>query len=361
MSVLTDPVTMGAVELKNRLVMAPLTRNRAKPDGTPSDLAATYYGQRASGGLIITEATQISALGKGYINTPGIHTANHLAAWKEITKAVHDKGGKIFVQLWHVGRIGHDSLLPEGEKLLAPSAIQAQAQTFIATGPVDVSEPRAMTEADIKTVVQQYVDAAQMAMDAGFDGVEVHAANGYLLDQFLSDHANKRTDSYGGTYENRMRLVFEVLDAVVATVGADRTGIRLSPTGTFNDIAHTDAVAQFTPVIEKLNGYGLAYMHMVERFPGIDLTSEEETIVNQLRQKWTGFYIANGGYDKATGLKAIEGNYAHAVAYGRPYIANPDLAERFAADASLNELDGDTLYGGDAKGYTDYPSMDQAS
>lgn len=351
--------TMGDIEIKNRVFMAPLTRNRALPNGTPSDMAATYYAQRASGGLLISEATQINEMGKGYINTPGIHSDDQIAKWSEITKAVHEKGGKIFMQLWHVGRISHTSLLPDGQAPLAPSAIRAEAQTFTEAGPTDVSEPRAMSIDDIKSTIEDYRIAAQNAKKAGFDGVEVHAANGYLIDQFLQDGSNKRDDNYGGSIENRARFLIDVLKEVTDIWGAGRVGVRLSPTGTFNGMSDSDPKATFSHVINELNQFNLAYLHMVEKFPGIDSSDEDQKIMTDLRALWNGFYIANGNYDRNSGTDVIASGYADAIAYGRPFIANPDLPQRLEQGAELNEPDQSTFYGGGAEGYIDYPTLNE--
>lgn len=351
----------GSTDVDNRVFMAPLTRNRSHDDGTPAEMAIDYYSQRASGGLIITEASQISAMGKGYIKTPGIYNDKQVDAWKKITKAVHDKGGKIFIQLWHVGRISHSSILPEGEnKPLAPSAIQANAQTVTEEGRTQVSEPRAMSIPEIKHTIQEYRHAAECAKRAGFDGVEVHAANGYLIDQFLKSKTNKRDDEYGGSVQNRMRFLCEILDNVVDVWGADKVGIRLSPTSTFNDIGDDNVPETFGAVIQKLNEYKLAYLHMVEKFPGVETSDEEWQILKDLRNQWNGFYIANGDYGRELAIEAVQSGHADAIAFGRIYIANPDLYERLKVDGPLNEPDQDTFYGGGREGYTDYPFMDEA-
>lgn len=361
MNDLFSPVKMGSVELKNRIFMAPLTRNRAHDDtDVPTDLAIEYYSQRASAGLIIAEGTQISKMGKGYIKTPGIYSDEQVAKWKEITDAVHSKGGKIFLQLWHVGRISYHSVLPEGEKPLAPSAIRAQAQTFVDGQMVDVSEPRAMTKDDINNLIEEYKTATRNADKAGFDGVEIHSANGYLLNQFICDGSNQRTDNYGGSVENRIRLVNEVVEAVLEVMDAGRVGIRLSPTGTFNDVSDSDPLTTYTALIKQLNQYKLAYVHIVERFPGIDVSNKDLHIVEQLIQQWQGFYIANGDYNLLTAHDAVKSQRADAVAFGRQYIANPDLMERLKAGAALNTPDQNTFYGGGAEGYTDYPFMEDA-
>jgi N-ethylmaleimide reductase len=355
---LFDPAKMGDVEVQNRVFMAPLTRNRARPDGVPGEHAAEYYSQRASAGLIFTEATQISPMGKGYLNTPGIHSQEQIDAWKTITDGVHAKDGKIFLQLWHVGRISHTSLLPGGAQPVAPSAIRAQAQTFTAEGPTDVSAPREMTLDDIKSTIEDYRKASENAKKAGFDGVEVHAANGYLIDQFLRDKSNRRTDEYGGSAQNRVRFLKEAVDAAVDVWGAGRVGVRLAPTGTFNDMDDSNPLEIFGAAIDMLGQYGLAYLHMVEEFPGSHTDEQQRAIIDALREKWQGFYIANGGYDGPDAEKAIARHKADAVTFGRSFIANPDLPARLARDAALNKPDQTTFYGGGAKGYTDYPFMD---
>lgn len=361
MEKLFQSTTMGAVDVSNRVFMAPLTRNRSHDDGTPAEMAIEYYTQRASGGLIITEASQISEMGKGYIKTPGIYNEKQVDAWKKITASVHAKGGKIFLQLWHVGRISHSSILPEGvDEPLAPSAIQAEAQTVTEEGRTQVSKPREMSIADIKHTVHEYRHAALCAKEAGFDGVEVHAANGYLIDQFLESKTNKREDQYGGSVENRMRFLCEILDEVVGIWGAEKVGIRLSPTSTFNDIGDDDVRGTFGKIIEKLNEYKLAYLHAVEKFPGVETSDEEWTTLKELRGIWKGFYIANGDYDRESAIEAVSSGHADAIAFGRDYIANPDLYERLKVDGPLNEPDQNTFYGGGLEGYTDYPFMDKA-
>jgi len=354
---LFSPVQMGDLTLPNRVLMAPLTRNRAQGDGTPNALAETYYAQRASAGLIISEATQISPMGKGYIDTPGLHDATHIAAWKRITDAVHAGGGRIFAQLWHVGRISHNSLLPDGAAPHSPTDRAAAAQTFTHNGFEDTSKPARMSAADIRATLDDFKAAAQNAHDAGFDGVEVHAANGYLLDQFLQDGVNDRDDAYGGTIENRMRFLTEVLDAVETVWPKGRIGVRLSPLGQFNDVSDSDPEALFSAVYSALDARGLAYLHVVEAFPGADENPNETALMQRLRAQFHGFFIANGGYDAARGAQAVDSGHAHAIAYGRPFLANPDLPERFRLDAALNTPDGDTFYGGTEKGYTDYPFL----
>jgi len=355
------PLRAGSLDLPNRVLMAPLTRNRAHPDGTPHAMAEEYYRQRASAGAIVTEATQISPEGKGYINTPGLHDDAHVAAWRRITDAVHAAGGRILLQLWHVGRISHVSLQPGGQAPVAPSAIRARAQTFIESGFADTSAPRALETDELPRIVADYARAAARAGEAGFDGVEVHAANGYLLDQFLRDGTNRRSDAYGGTAEARARLVLEVTEAVAGVWGADRVGIRLSPFGGFNDMADSDPEASFATVYRLLDRLGLAYLHVVERFPGAEPSAAEVEGLDRLRALWSGPYIANGDFDAARAADWIGRGRADAVSFGRPFIANPDLPERFRRAAPLNAPDSDTFYGGDARGYTDYPFLDQAA
>lgn len=356
---LFEPTNVGAISVKNRIFMAPLTRSRAvNENDNPSNMAATYYRQRASAGLIVTEATQISPLGKGYLKTPGIYTDEHVKLWKEITDGVHAEGGKMVLQLWHVGRISHTSLLPDNRAPYAPSAIQADAETFTSSGKQQTSKPQAMTQEDIDNTIKDYRHAAQCAKDAGFDGVEVHAANGYLLNQFLCDKTNKRNDNYGGSVHNRAQLLFEVLDAVEQIWSNDRIGIRLSPTGKTNDVDDSDPMKIFGYVIDEINKHNLAYLHIVERFPGANATNEDIHILQTLIDKWDGFYIANGGYDLMSAEDATHSERADAIAFGRPFIANPDLAERLQLGAELNEPDQDTFYQGGAKGYIDYPKID---
>ncbi len=357
---LFTPVTMGALDLPNRVLMAPLTRNRAYDDGTPWEKAQVYYGQRASAGLIVSEATQITPRGKGYIKTPGMHSDAHVDAWRKITDAVHARGGRIFLQLWHVGRISHDSLLPEGETPQAPSAIRADQKTFTADGFTDCSEPHEMSLEEIAETVEAFRQGAQRARDAGFDGVEIHSANGYLLDQFLQDKTNHRDDDYGGSVENRMRLVREIIDAVATVWPRERVGIRLSPLGQGNDIDDSDREGLFTAVYKMISEARLAYLHVVEKLHGFDTDDEEVKLLERLREHYEGFYISNGGYDAEHAEKMISQGYCDAVTFGRPFIANPDLPERFRVGAELNEQDPDSFYGGDEAGYVDYPFLPSA-
>jgi len=354
---LFSPTRLGAIDVANRVAMAPLTRNRAINDRIPNPLAIQYYEQRASAGLIIAEAPQISPLGQGYLDTPGIYSQDQIDAWKKVTDAVHARGGKIVLQLWHVGRISHTSLLPEGEVPVAPSALRADAKTFTAKGFEDVSEPRALRLDEIPGLIQDYRQAARNAITAGFDGVEVHAANGYLIDQFLRDGSNQRTDEYGGSIENRTRLLDEVVSAIVSEIGAERTGVRLSPVTPANDAADSNPQPLFERAVERLDAIGpLAFIHVIEGATG----GPRDNIAFDyaaLRAKFKGAWIANNGYDQARAEAAVASGYADMVAFGRPFIANPDLVERFRLGVALSELDKDTLYGGGAHGYTDYPSV----
>ncbi len=356
---LFTPVTLGAITAANRMAMAPLTRNRADNDtGEVGEMHVDYYRQRAGAGVIITEATQISAEGKGYIQTPGIHTDGQVAAWRKVTDAVHEAGGKIVVQLWHVGRISHTSVQPDGQSPVAPSAVNAGVKTFTANGFEATSDPRALETSEIPRLIGDYVHAAEMAMKAGFDGVEVHAANGYLLDQFLKTGANQRTDDYGGSLENRTRLVLEVMEAVAKAIGGDRTGIRLSPFSPANGISDAHPQETFSHVIKGLNRFGLAYLHMVEGSTGGSRTLDDGQSIDALRALFDGPYMANNGYDREMSLKATESGHAEMIAIGRPFIANPDLVERYKKDAPLNDGNSDTYYGGGREGLTDYPTLE---
>ncbi len=355
---LFTPIAVGAIDAPNRVVMAPLTRNRARhSDDSPHALHAEYYAQRASAGLLITEATQISPEGKGYAWTPGIYSDAQVAGWQAVTGAVHARGGRIVLQLWHVGRVSHTSLQPGGQAPVAPSAVAAESKTFDGNGFVATSVPRALELAEIPRVIADFRKAAENAKVAGFDGVEVHGANGYLLDQFLRDGSNHRSDAYGGPIENRARLMFEVTEAVAAVFGADRVGVRLSPFSGANGVADSDPMALFGHVIDRLDTLGLAYLHMVEGQTGGPRDLPEGQSIAALRARFRGVYIANNGYTRSMALDAVESGAADMVAFGKPYIANPDLVERLAADAPLNEPDQATFYGGGAEGYTDYPTL----
>ena len=360
MTTLFDPITVGAIPLSNRIAMAPLTRNRSQSDGTPKSMAEIYYNQRAAAGLIISEATQISDMGKGYIDTPGIHKDAHVEGWKKIVDAVHAGGGRIFCQLWHVGRISHVSLLPDGKSPVSSSAVRADTQTFTEDGFVDCSDPVALTAEQIDSLVDDYEHAARCAKKAGFDGVEVHSANGYLLDQFLQDGVNKRDDEYGGSIENRMRLLGRVIDRVKDVFPANRVGVRVSPLGQANDISDSDPEALFSEVYKMLSTRQLAFLHAVESFYGSDTDDEEREMLKRLRKLYDGFYIGNGSYDGPKAADAVNNGEADAITFGRPFIANPDLPLRILKGGPFNEPNEDTFYGGDETGYTDYPFLDQA-
>ncbi len=354
---LFEPVQLGHITLSNRIVMAPLTRSRAKDGDVPSELAIEYYAQRASAGLIIAEATQISPSGKGYVYTPGIYNDTQVTAWKHITDAVHAKGGRIFLQLWHVGRISHPSIQPGGILPVAPSAIKPDGQAYTKDGFVPLVTPRALDTAEIPGIVNQYKISAQHALAAGFDGVEIHAANGYLLDQFLRDKTNHRTDAYGGSIENRARLVLEVAEAVVGVWGGDRVGIRISPLSKFGDISDSNPEALFMHVVKALNPFKLAYLHVIEGDTGGDREVEGGFDLQSLHRAFNGLYMANNGYDFALAEQTVDARRADLIAFGRPYIANPDLVRRLREGAPLSVADPATMYGGGAAGYVDYPFM----
>jgi N-ethylmaleimide reductase len=362
---LLSELKLGNLTLKNRIIMAPLTRNRAaQPGNVPQELNATYYAQRATAGFILSEATQVSQQGQGYPGTPGIHSSEQVMGWQNVTKAVHDKGGKIFLQLWHVGRISHSSHQPDGKLPVAPSAIPAKnSGTYTADWqPTEILTPRALEVSEIKDIVKDFKQAALNAKEANFDGVEVHMANGYLLDQFLQDGSNQRTDEYGGSVANRIKFPLEVLDTVIDVWGKDKVGIRLSPYGTFNDVSDSDPVNLFNQVIEELNKRGIVYINMIEpratSAGGDDNVNDKAVCTSDLfRDKFNGMFISSGGYKPETAEEALIENKADAIMFGRWFISNPDLPERIAKKAELNKYDRATFYGGDEKGYTDYPFL----
>jgi N-ethylmaleimide reductase len=350
---------LGPLTLANRLVMAPLTRNRAAPGLLPSDHAADYYAQRASAGLIITEATQVSREAQGYQDTPGLYTPEQVAAWRVVTDAVHAKDGHIFAQLWHVGRVSHVDL-HDGEAPVAPSAIPAGTKTFVNNGFADTSPPRALEIDEIPGIVDSFRNAAANAIAAGFDGVEVHGANGYLLDQFLRESANIRTDAYGGSIEKRARLLIEVTAAVAGEIGADRTGVRISPVSPASGIVPADDEQPlFNHVVDQLDALGIVYLHVVEGATGGPRDFKPFDYA-ALRQRFGRTFLANNGFDLALAEQELAAGKADLFAFGRAFIANPDLVERLKTGASLNPLDPTTLYGGGAKGYTDYPALADA-
>ncbi|HET7864297.1 MAG TPA: alkene reductase [Burkholderiaceae bacterium] len=366
MTTLFDSFHFGDITAANRIAMAPLTRNRAGAGRVPTALMAEYYAQRASAGLIVTEATQISPEGQGYLDTPGIYNQEQVAGWRRVTDAVHAKGGKIVLQLWHVGRVSHVSLQPDGQQPVSSTARRAQTKTFTAKGFEDVSEPRALRLDELPRIVAAYAQAARNAISAGFDGVEVHSANGYLLEQFLRDSVNDRTDAYGGPKENRARLLLEVMQAVVADIGAGRTGVRLSPVTPANDAQQdSDAQGLFNYVVEQLAPLKLAFIHVVEGATGgpRDVAPFDYAA---LRSRFkhgnpSGAWIVNNGYTRAMAVEAVASGAADLVAFGKPFISNPDLVDRLRVDAPLALLNRDTLYGGGAAGYTDYPALERTS
>jgi N-ethylmaleimide reductase len=355
---LLSPFRLGRLELKNRLVMAPMTRSRALVDGNvPNPLAATYYQQRASAGLLITEATQVSPQGVGYIRTPGMHSPQQVAGWRKVTDAVHAVGGVIFAQLWHVGRVSHPDF-HDGQLPVAPSAIAYEGEVFTFKGKTRIVTPRALETGEIPGVVEQFRRAAENAREAGFDGVELHGSNGYLLDQFLRDGSNQRTDAYGGSIENRARFPLEVARAVVGVWGAERVGYRLSPQS-FPYAGMTDSTPAetFTYMARELSRLGLGYLHVTENVSGNAVPSADQRITPLLRKAFQGVLIVNGGYDARTGEAALSHREADLVAYGVPFLANPDLPERYRHGAPLNPPDVSTFFSGEEKGFTDYPAL----
>jgi N-ethylmaleimide reductase len=355
---LFQPTRIGDIEVANRIVMAPLTRSRAdeaRGDIPGSAMNVDYYRQRSGAGLIISEGTQVSPVGKGYMATPGIYSDAQVEGWKHITQAVHDAGSKIIAQIWHVGRITHPDLTG-GAQPVAPSAIQPKVVAYTPNGKVDVPVPHALSVAEVKEVVQQFRQAASNAIRAGFDGVEIHGANGYLIDQFIRDSANQRSDEYGGSVDNRCRFALEVVDACVAEIGAGRVGIRLSPLTSFNDLRDSHPQAVFAYLVEELNKRGITFIHFIEGETGgpRDLAGFDYAWA---RQAFKGTYIANNGYTREMAIDAIESGNADAVSFGRMFIANPDLVERLKVNAALNEPNPKTFYTPGPVGYTDYPAL----
>lgn len=357
MTKLFFPATLGTLTLQNHLVMSPLTRNRATGN-IPNELMAEYYAQRGSAGLIITEGASPSANGLGYPRIPGIFSAAQVAGWKGVTTAVHAKGAKIFVQFMHCGRIAHPLNLPAGARVLGPSAIAAAGDIYTdAEGMKQNAKPQAMTEADIKTAVDEYVQAAKNAVAAGFDGVELHGANGYLLEQFIRPSSNQRTDQYGGPIENRARFPLEVVDAVIKAIGKDKVGIRLSPYGVFNDMPLYDAMdADYTYLAQQLNARGLVYVHLVDHSP-MGAPKVPDSIKQMFRNVYKGNLILSGGYDAKRAEKDLAENKCDLIAVGRGFLANPDLVARWKTGAVENAVDMDTFYTPGPKGYTDYPTL----
>jgi N-ethylmaleimide reductase len=352
-----SPYKLGPLQLPNRLVMAPMTRNRATPGGVPSPLAATYYMQRASAGLIVTEGSQITQQGQGYPGTPGVHSPAQIAGWKLVTDAVHSAGGRIFLQLWHVGRISHPSLQPGGAAPVAPSALQPAGQTMTAQGMQPFVMPRALETNEVAAVVEDFRRGAANAKRAGFDGVELHGANGYLVDQFLRDKTNRRTDRYGGSALNRARFLLEVTEALVGEWGGERIGVRLAPTNPFNDIADSNPAATFSVAVGELKRFELGYLHIVEPLPADPVAAGERPDIKFFRRIWPGTLMGNKGYDLARANAALRDGTVDLVSFAALFLANPDLPERFRRGAALNPPDRPTFYAGGAKGYTDYPAL----
>ena len=359
---LLKPIKMGDMELKNRVIMAPMTRNRANNEhNAPTDLHAEYYKQRASAGLIISEGAQISYQARGYINTAGIHLPEQIEGWKKVTDAVHEENGKIFVQLWHVGRISHPDF-HNGEKPVAPSAINANAQCFTEEGFKDTVEPRAMTTEEVKETVQDFKRAAKNAVDAGFDGIEIHSSNGYLLHQFFNKSSNQRTDEYGGSIENRARILFEIINAIKVFMPENKIGVRLNPSlhGIFGMEADEETIPTFEYIVKKLNDYDLAYLHLSEPFNDV---SEKDFLVSNIAEHFRPLYkgnlMINAGFDQDSGNKVIEEGHADMVAFGKLFISNPDLPVRFEKNAKMQDWDQDTFYAIGKEGYTDYPKLEE--
>lgn len=358
MSILFEPTRIGRYSIPNRILMAPMSRNRAGREGIIPGMTAEYYGQRASAGLIIAEATEINNWSGG-MSAPGIFTAGQTAAWAQVTEAVHDKGGRIFLQLWHAGRAAHHSLMPAGRDVAAPSAITLSRRVMTHEGLQKATAPRALALDEILQLRSDFAHAAQNALAAGFDGIEFHGAGGYLIDQFLRDCSNHRDDAYGGSAENRFRFLAEILEDAISIWGADRIGVRLSPTTDFNDMRDSDTLGTFSHIISQLDTLGLAYLHFNERLPWLSSAEEQMPILDKLREQWTGPLIANGNFDAESGAAHIDAGKATVISYGRLFLANPDLPQRFSANAPLNDWDESTFYGGDQQGYTDYPFLEE--
>lgn len=349
-----SPIRIGPYELPNRVIMAPMTRSRAGEGNAPTELTATYYAQRSGAGLIISEATQISLQGVGYPFTPGIHSAAQVEAWKQVTTAVHARGSRIFLQLWHVGRISHPSLQEDGALPVAPSAVRPEGQAWTLQGMLPFVTPRALELAEIPGVIEDYRQAGVNAKKAGFDGVEIHAANGYLIDQFLRDKTNRRTDAYGGTVPNRARFLLEVAEALIGVWGAERVGVRVSPLNPRNDIFDSTPEETFGYAIRQLNALRLAFLDIVE-----DEANGLRLDARYFRASWNQALIANREYTRERANALLAEGGADAVAFGTAFLANPDLPERFRRNAPLNEPDRATFYGGGAAGYIDYPALDR--
>ncbi|ATL26799.1 alkene reductase [Streptomyces formicae] len=348
-----DPIDLSGSRLGNRIVMAPMTRSRAGEGGVATDLTAEYYAQRASAGLIVTEGIQPSVVGQGYPDTPGLHSAAQVAGWRKVTDAVHAAGGRIFAQIMHAGRIGHPVLLPEGLVNVAPSPVAAEGQVFTAEGPKEFITPRELTGAEVRATIGDFVTAARNAIDAGFDGVELHGANGYLIHQFLAPGSNRRTDEWGGSPENRVRFAVEVAKAVTAEIGAERTGFRVSPGNPFNDISEPDPEPVYIALAKELAALDLAYLHVME-------VGEIRDLSNRLRKEFGGTFVLSPQTEGPTShgaLALVEDGTADLIAFGALFLANPDLPARLRTEGPYNTPDQSTFYGGTEKGYTDYPTL----
>jgi N-ethylmaleimide reductase len=359
---LLSPIEFGSHELPNRMILAPLTRCRAGVGNVPQEMNAIYYAQRATAGLIIAEATQVSPFGIGYPNTPGIHAQKQVEGWKRVTEAVHAKEGRIFLQLWHAGRASHPLLQPGGEIPVAPSAIKLDGMAATPQGEKPYITPRALDIEEIPEIIEQFRQGAKNALEAGFDGVEIHSANGYLLDEFLQDNSNQRTDEYGGSIENRARLLLEVTEAVKSVWEAGKVGVRLSPGSSFNDMHDSNRADTFAYVADALNQFDLAYLHIIEpRIKGNVTIKDDGTGlgVRHFRSIYKGTLVAAGAYTRETGEAILTEGHADLVAYGRLFLANPDLPERFALNASLNKYDRATFYSSGEQGYIDYPTLEE--
>lgn len=357
---LFEPVKIGKIKLSNRIAMAPLTRNRAFGN-IPNEMMRIYYNQRTSAGLIITEASQITPQGVGYVDTPGIYSDEQIKQWKRITDSVHKYGSKIFMQLWHVGRSSHPDF-HNGELPVAPSAVEYTGKVKTPSGLKDKVIPRALELHEIKSIIQDYANAAENAIKAGFDGVEIHGANGYLIDQFICDGSNKRTDEYGGSIENRIKFALEVVEGICKRIGSDKTAIKLSPSGTFNSMYDSNVVETFTTLIDKLNDYNLAYLHLAEHYnpPGKTYTIpnhylQEGEVIKYFRKIYKGIIVGNGGFDREKAIEYVENNYCDIIAFGKLFISNPNLPEKLKANVPLNDWEVKTFYGGNEIGYIDYP------
>ncbi len=351
------PFDLGPLHLRNRLVMAPMTRNRAGPGDAPGKISVTYYVQRSSAGLIVTEGTQVSAQGQGYARTPGIYSDAQVAGWKMVTNAVHSAGGRIFLQLWHVGRISHPSIQPSGGIPVAPSALTPAGQIMTAQGMQDFVTPHALATAEVTGVVEEFRRGAANAKRAGFDGVELHGANGYLVDQFLKDKTNQRTDRYGGSALNRARFLIEVMEAIVGEWGGVRVGVRLAPTNPFNDVADSNPAATFAVAVNELSRFGLGYLHIVEPLPTDPIAAGEKPDIKFFRRIWRGTLMGNKGYDLNRANAALREGTVDLVSFATLFLANPDLPERFRRGAALNAPDRPTFYTCGEKGYIDYPAL----